>query len=279
MPLPEYITNLLEKIALAEGFTNYRFETEAGSKHGENFLGEITAIQLIGDRVKCGEVSIETLNLMCKTAAENRYQRDAFRLIRAFEREVFFYTRVLPLFVDFQKEKGLTADESFLAFPKVLATLFDEENGRYALIMEDLRSKGFDMWPRQSPVTLEHEELIMKQMGRFHAISLALKDQRPEVFAEFEAMDDMFLEIVLNGHGKYMFDHTLGLAIEAAENEGNRQAVKKLQQNFVDTFKSFFTKESIGQWGVINHGDGWINNFLFQYDIKDNVSSNVRESL
>lgn len=270
MDLPQYITDLLDGIALKEGFSNYKFETEPGSKHGENFLGQVTAIKLTGDREKCGEIFTETLHLMCKTTATNKHQINAFRLMHAFEREVFIYSRVLPLFAEFQREKGLSADESFLSYPKVYATLVDKANERCALIMEDLRPKHFVMWPRQEPVTLEHEKLIMTLMGRFHGISFALKDQRPEIFVEFEALDDIFLEMMTNGHANNMFGHSIERAIEVSENENHRNVLKKLQQNYYELYKSFFSKETIGKWGIVNHGDCWINNVLFQYG--DNVS-------
>lgn len=276
MHLPEFITDLLAGIAHKEGLTNYRFETESGSNHGENFLGEITAIKLIGDRVKNGAVLTETINLMCKTAAENEQQRQAFKLVRAFEREVLMYTRVLPVFADFQKEKGLTADESFVAYPKVYATLVDNANGKYAIIMEDLRARNFVVWPRQKPVTLEHEKLIMKQLGRYHAISFALKDQRPEIFAEFEDFDDIIVEMMETGQADNACRHSIEAAMEVSQHESHRDVLRRLLNSYHDDYKTFFKKESIGKWGVLSHGDCWINNFLFQYE--DNVIAAIFRS-
>lgn len=264
MQLPEYITNLLDGIAVKEGFSNYRFETESGSEHGENFLGQMTAIKLIGDRVKCGE----TLNLMCKIAPQNKQQRDAFSVLRAFEREVFLYTRVLPMFVEFQREKGLVADESFLSFPKVYATVADKKNDRYALIMEDLRANNFAMLHGRDSVTLEHEKLIMMQLGRFHGISYALKDQRPEIYAEFKAIDDVVIHMMENGQASIMFRHSIERAIEFSENENHRKVLENLLENYSEIYKSSFSKKFTEKWGIINHGDCWINNFLFEHDEK-----------
>lgn len=265
MQLPEYITNSLDEIAQKEGFDNCKYEIESASKHGENFIGDMTAVKLIGGRVQCGEIVTDTLNLLCKIVSQSKLRRDTFRAIPAFKREIFMYTRVLPTFVEFQREKGLAADESFLSFPKVFATIVDETNDRYALIMEDLRPKQFVMWPRHEPISLQHEILLMTQLGKFHGISYALKDQRPDIFAEFEALEDIYADMIANGHAKNLLGYCIERAIDVLADDGHKNALEKLKRNYFDIYKSFFTKESIGKYGVINHGDAWTNNFLFQY--------------
>lgn len=74
---------------------------------------------------------------------------------------------MLPTFAKFQKEKGLTAEDSFLSFPKVYAWTADEINGIYALMLEDVRAQIFEMWPRHDPITLRHEEIVLERLGRF----------------------------------------------------------------------------------------------------------------
>lgn len=265
MQLPQYVINLIDGIAQKEGFTNFKYKVGPGTKHGDNFIAVLTAIVLTGDRVEAGETITDTLNLLCKTVPESEERRQTFRSIPAFEREILMYTRVLPLFVELQRNKGLTADESFLSFPKVYGTIFDKANDKYALIMEDLRPKQFVMWPRQDPIPLAHEKLLLQQLGRYHGISYALKDQRPEVFADFKVLDDVVIDFIENGYARHVIDDCLERAVKVLKNDYQKKVVDKFQNNYFDLYKSFFTEESIGQFGVINHGDCWVNNFLFQY--------------
>lgn len=265
MQLPQYVISLLDEVAQKEGFTNYNYKIAPGTKHGDNFIAVLTAIVLTGDRVKAGETITETLNLVCKTVPESKERRQTFRSIPAFEREIVMYTRVLPLFVELQRDKGLTADESFLSFPKVYGTRVDRANDHYALIMEDLRPKQFYMWPRQDPISLAHEKLLLQQLGRFHGVAYALKDQRPEVFAEFKALDDIVIDLIENGYARPVIDDCLERAVKVLKNDDHKKVVDKFQNSYFDVYKSFFTKESIGKFGIINHGDCWVNNFLFQY--------------
>lgn len=270
MHLPQYIVNLLDTIAQHEGFTNHKYEVEPGTKHGDNFIAVLTAIKLSGDRVQCGKIISDTLHLLCKTVPQSKERRETFRSIKAFEREIFTYTRILPLFTEFQREKGLSVDECFLSFPKVYASIVDSVNDKYALIMEDLRPKQFVMWPRQQPITLAHEKLLLKQLGRFHGISYALKDQKPEVFAEFKALNDVVFDMIENGYARLVIDDCLERAVKVLKNDEHKKVVDKFQYNYYDVYKSFFAKEANEKFGVLNHGDCWVNNFLFQYEEKVN---------
>lgn len=270
MSLPEYIVNLLNEIATKEGFTDYEYEVESGSNHGDNFIAVLTAIKLIGSRPQCDQVVTEKLHLLCKSVPQSAERRKTFRSIPAFKREVFMYTRVLLLFVDFQRDKGLSADESFSSFPKVFASIFDEDNDQFALIMEDLRARSFVMWPRHEPIRWDHEQMLLKQMARFHGISFALKDQWPEVFAEFEALDDVVTDFIENGYAGPVIDACLERAVKVLRNVEHKRVVDKFQHNYLETYKSFFDVKRYAKFGIIGHGDCWVNNFLYQYD--DEVS-------
>lgn len=265
MKLPLVIEKMLDEIAQNEGFSNYKFELESGSKRGDNYQGMMVSVKLIGDRLKDDVVVNETLNLICKLAPESKQRRDVLNTVKAFEREIYMYTHVLPTFVKFQKEKGLSPAKSFLSVPKMYAWTADKVNETYALIMEDLRSKEFVMWPRQTPITFDHEELLFKQLGRFHGVSFALKDQRPDVFAEFKALDDLFSDWMETGLLGKIINEAIEMAINVLEKDEHRNVVKQLRDNYLDTWKSFFTKNAIEKFGVMGHGDSWINNFLFQY--------------
>lgn len=60
-----------------------------------------------------------------------------------FNREIFVYSEILPAFVGFQKEKGLSEADSFLSFLKVYACGANKNDSIYLLIMEELRSKNY----------------------------------------------------------------------------------------------------------------------------------------
>lgn len=50
------------------------------------------------------------------------------------------------------------------------------------LFLEDLQLRGFVMWDRIKQLDFAHMSLSFRALGRFHALSFALRDQRPEDF-------------------------------------------------------------------------------------------------
>ena len=50
------------------------------------------------------------------------------------------------------------------------------------IALEDLRPDGYAAASRQDGLDLNHSLILMKALGRFHALSLALKHQEPDVF-------------------------------------------------------------------------------------------------
>lgn len=193
--LPEYVSNCVHKVAKNEGFTDYKIETKAGSAHGDNFLGIMTAITLKGTRGKNGQSKSEELHLLCKAPPKNVIRQKNFSSSLVFSREIYIYSKLLPALVRFQQEKNLNAADSFLSFPKVYACEVDEKKQSYILIMEDLRPKNFEMWPKDQTIDVEHELIVMKELGKYHGVSFAMKDQRPHEFDQFKTLSDIFVNI------------------------------------------------------------------------------------
>lgn len=75
---------------------------------------------------------------------------------------------------EFQKSKGLTENsEYFYEFPKCFKTITTEFEE--AIVLEDLKQDGYFMFDRFQELTYDRVELVMKVLGKFHAISMAIK--------------------------------------------------------------------------------------------------------
>lgn len=269
--LPEHITNRLHKIAKSEGFSDYKIETKAGSNHGDNFLGVMTSVTLTGTRGLNGKSRAEELHLIIKLPPSNETRQKNFKTDLVFDREVYMYSKVLPAFVRFQQEKGLSEADSFLSFPKVYSCEEDFENNTYILIMEDLRPKNYQMWPKEKTVPLNHELLVMKELGKLHGISFAMKDQRPNEFDEFKGIKDTLSELVLHGKMRSFMNKSIERAANVLKNPEHKKLMLNFRKTYVETIDDFLAGPLSKEYGVINHGDCWNNNFLYQYS-DDNVS-------
>lgn len=267
--LTDYITNILIKIAKSEGFTDYQIKTKAGSNHGDNFLGIMTAVTLTGTKGHNGVSKHEELHLICKAPPANESRKKNFNSDLVFSREIYMYSKVLPAFLRFQQEKGLSEADSFVSFPKVYACEVDKENLSYILVMEDLRPRNFEMVPKDKVIPLDHELLVLREMGKLHAISFAMKDQRPKEFEQFKQLSDTFTALAIDGKLRSFMNRTVARAANVLKNPEHKRFMEDFQHTYADKMTEFLTGESSKEFAIVGHGDSWSNNFLFQHDEKD----------
>lgn len=263
--LPEYIVKLIDDVAKNEHFIEYSTEFNNASKRGENFTGELAFFKINGMRNIDGNPAFDSKHLVLKMAPSNRNRREVFQAITGFKCEVAMYTKVLPAFMAFQEEKNLKAEDKFISFPKVYATIFDEENDQFGIIMEDLRVKNYKMYPRLQCTTYEHAKLVMTNLAKYHAISFALKDQKLSLYQEIVQNDTLSSRYMKDDLG-YEIINVLDRSIENLESEKHKDLVKDLKSTYLEWVKKFSNEEFVGESGVLLHGDCWSNNVLFQYN-------------
>ncbi|XP_031631012.1 uncharacterized protein LOC116345636 isoform X2 [Contarinia nasturtii] len=181
-----------------------------------------------------------------------------------FRREIYVYKNVLPAFIAFQREKGLSAVDSFVSFPKVFESEMSEENETCFLIMEDLRPKNFEMWPKEQTIAIDHELLVMRELGKLHAVSFAMKDQCPDKFDEFKCLRDQHYENALENDVGEFVRKTIGTTTEILEQPKHKEFMQNFRNAYLDMVRDYLLGESSEEFAVINHQDCWITNFLFQ---------------
>lgn len=267
--LSDHITKLLHQIAKTEGYSDYKFETKAGSNHGDNFLGVMISVVIDGTTGQNGKSKSEKLHLICKVPPSNENRKKNFRTDLVFDREIYAYTKLLPAFMRFQEEKGLSVADSFVSFPKVYACDVNTETGTYILIMEDLRARNFEMWPKDKVIPLDHELFVMRELAKFHAISFAMKDQRPDEFQVFTKLKDAFGELAFHGKLRSFMDRTIERAIAVLKNPMHKKMMEKFRNTYVESCENIMSGPASSEFAIIGHGDCWNNNFLFQHDDND----------
>lgn len=263
--LPEFLIVLLKKIADEEGFTDYTFDVSAGSNHGDGFLALIKRVIINGTR----NGKTEKLPLICKLMPTSKARRDQFNSDAVFIREAFMYGEVLPTFAAFQKEKGLSLEDGFCEYPKCYGTMDDKETDRFVIVMEDLKARGYELFDKFRPADFNHVKLFVESLGKFHAVSFALKDQRPEIFAKFKHLKDIFLQQVEDQPDAMgqMFTFFMDKSIAAfkPEEEAEIKALTKLKGSIAEELRRTGSGENSEPFSVVNHGDCWNNNMMYVY--------------
>lgn len=266
--LPEFVMALISDIAKSEGFTDYKTEYAPGSNHGDNFLGVLTTVTLSGSRNNNinDTVGEEKLHLLVKLAPSNATRRNEFHSLEVFQRETLMYNKILPLFDDFQREKGLSEKERFTAYPKCYVAVADDEKDELVVIMEDLRPNGFSMWPKQEIVTIDHSYRVVEQLAKYHAVSYALKQQRPEVVEELQTCNDIMNDFFKSGAMATSFRVTIEKIIDSLEDKRHIAIMEELKENLEEIFYDCHGQGVNEPFAVLTHGDPHNNNILYRYE-------------
>lgn len=262
--LPEFTKKFLHRIAKSKQFSDYKIETQTGSNHGDNFIGNLIAVEISGGNQNDKSPN-DHLSLMCKIEPCHEGRNELFDTNLMFEREIYMYSKVLPEFDRFQQERGLDKVDSFRSFPEVYVCELDDESKKYVLIMEDMRAKRYVMWPKQDIISIDHVLLVMQELGKFHAISFAMKDQRPNEFKDFSGISDPFVQMELLPW-KLWFVEALEMARDVLINPVHQKIMQNLMDNVEAFYKLLFLNGPLNnEFAVVGHGDFWNNNYLFKY--------------
>lgn len=269
--LEQWTVDLLGRIAGELGFSDFRLHYSSGSNVGDNFMGVMLRVRIEGKRNGSG-ADDQSHTLMLKMPPNSAARRKQFNSAVLFERETMMYRDTLPMFVQFQLDKGLTPDgaHGFFTFPKCHAFVCDAERDRYAIVMEDLKEQGYRMFNKYDIIDLAHVRLVMEELGKFHGVSFALRDQRPELFEPLTELEDVFLKHVIRDNLEMMqgfIDMAFTRAINTLDEDevGLRAKVNKLRNGFLEQMDSCVQQGAGGQFSVINHGDCWNNNMMYLY--------------
>ncbi|RZC41104.1 EcKinase, DUF1679, and/or APH domain containing protein, partial [Asbolus verrucosus] len=186
----------------------------------------------------------------------------------AFINEIYIYKTILPIFTQFQRDKGI--EDPFNSVPKCYGSHTTED--MEIIVFENLKKNGYVLWNKRKPLTRKHINMVVKEYGKFHAISVAMRDQQPEKFEKLaKRLHDTFKKFVEKGNMETLFGTAIQDVYDALQNDLDDIILSKWknfrqQINFV--FKELM--QNVNGLTVVTHGDCWNNNFMFYSDV-DNI--------
>ncbi len=268
--IPKYLEDELNKIAKNDQFFEYTIHVHEGSKHGDGFMATMLGVTIAGQQYHNGVKINYELPLICKLLPDSIVRRETFSSVFIFEREVYFYKTVLPIFRNFLEEKNI-ADEEFSVYPKCFVALSEPTLDRYVIVMENLKTLGYDLWPKTEPIDFDAAAKVLTELGKFHALSFAIYDQRRDIYDKIfritEPFDEMFKG---NGAPEVMVSGAIQQTIDVLDDKVEIEVMQKVKDNYRTWLKENLSSDAAGRFSVLNHGDLWNNNMMYKLD------SNVR---
>ncbi|KFB53865.1 AGAP010766-PA-like protein [Anopheles sinensis] len=249
---------------------------------GDNYMSDVyrIVVRFTGD---CDTIdrSIEvapdgtskTVSLVVKSLPNTGKRGTIIEDLQTYEKEVAMFRDVVP------KLSQLVGGTFFAARCYHATNVPDR-----VIVFEDLKALGYVNSNRQAGFDFHQCALVMEKIGRFHAASMRLAEQEPDLMrkqfhfnmfnpAGGQANDDIHavfekgLETLIGVVRKNWdgFDPSIVAKLEQLVPVYVERLRKCLEQDV----------ESDGGFRVLNHGDLWSNNIMIRYD--PNEPSTVRD--
>ncbi|XP_044728469.1 uncharacterized protein LOC123292033 [Chrysoperla carnea] len=260
----------IHEIIDEEQFQEYQIQIDNGSKNGDNYLGYIYRVYVLGtDKNR----NTKELNLILKCSPRMGVLPTITPVNEIFQREILMYNEFLPLLFKIQDQwhfgNGFNQTAKLYKASAV-------KNDEY-LVMENVKLNGYQLQNRQLPLDYRHCKIFLKQLAYYHGLTLILKHDNEQLFK-------YYANLVTDKHIMKVSDFDMikeqnVMMVEKALKTLDPQSVaykryKEYAEISFDRITEFSKTDINDEISVITHGDCWINNMLFQYD-KNGSPSNV----
>lgn len=247
--LPDFVSELLDKIAHENGFNQFSIGIDCDSLFAVGFTSSIFSIKIVENGV-----GSKRLELVCKVAPSDEEQRKEFSSHVFFRQEAFFYQHCMPTLAKFQEEKHLPTSDQFRSYPKCYGAIIDDEKQRYAIVLEDLRTSNFKMWDKRKTAPIENARINMRELGKFHGLSMAMKDQKPIEFNAIKRWEHGHIEFVKSKSVACMCANNYDKAIASLQNDDHKDIVRHFKSDVLESFSNCLGENAVGRFDVLCHG-------------------------
>lgn len=173
------------------------------------------------------------------------------------KKEMEIFQKIFPEFGKILK----SINENTNVFPKAIAV----DRVRDVLLLEDLAVKRFVMADRKVGLDENHMRLSLHKLARFHAASMVLLEENPELLENFNV--GMF-STNTSAFNEFFLSHMDALTAEVSTWDDYKSYGEKLElmkgKLMEKSFRAF--DNDPGDFQVLVHGDLWVNNIMFKYD-------------
>ncbi|XP_017123786.1 uncharacterized protein LOC108143769 [Drosophila elegans] len=258
--IPDWVREELFEDVLKSNMVGYSkvrsFKAESGSSAGENYASIMVRVNI---EVELLDGTNKQVSYMVKLPHQNDVHKELMEHINIFEIERTMYRVVVPEMEALYKAAGVEVTFG--------AKNYELRNGKSEYIaLEDLCSKGFKNVNRLEGLDQAHTERVLRKMAQWHAataVRVATKGQYPEGVLKtfFKEENRAKINETMNGMGEIFLKC-------CATYEGNEAYIDKLKALKPVILDEMFKMGKVDstEFNVLNHGDSWSNNFMFQYD-------------
>jgi thiamine kinase-like enzyme len=241
-------------------------DVKAAVSKGDNYLSTLYRIM-----VECNESNggngINKYFLILKTLPKGELLQKVVSESRSFEKELQMYGSTLPAMYCAMKAKLHSLSAKYM--PTKMKNI---------IVLEDLQHLGYKMANRNTGLDLEHCEMTVRALARFHAASVALHKSDPacmDMYSEGIFRDTQEGRKRMDTHISYNMKSLASQIEKWPGYEHYANKIRKIIPTAVDQMIKL-TKPKKDSLNVLNHGYCWVNNIMFHYCPKSGKVDDIR---
>lgn len=256
--IPHDIEETARKVAEEQSILKPTFQIHENVED-KGALGNIYYVSLIDS------TNNRVIKLIIKKAPQDSHISSEI-VKKTYKNENYFYTELWPTFKSLQE--SFLNGHFFDAIPKYYLTITSGEEP-HQIVLEDLNCKNFHIIKRNCFFDRAHLELVLKEYGKFHALSLVLKQKFPESFLE---LSQKFTNVFSEMENVSLFTDSLKLIFKQCydifRNDTDEILLAKLKEYVKNGVEIYFKSvKYVGDNTVLLHGDCWSSNIMFKYNV------------
>ncbi|XP_069696145.1 uncharacterized protein [Periplaneta americana] len=251
------------------------FKTWPLTQPGENY----------GSTILAAEINVQqkdkksTLHLVIKEVPPSEFLRFSFDTDVTFNKEAKAYQLVSVEYERLQKEKGVLRSKFVNVFPKFYGARTNKTgdtclkaDNTAVILLENLKLSGYHTGDRLKGLNLQHMELGVVQLARFHALSVALKLLKPKVFQEtvLKACDRFSLGGITNDELRETW--ILSTVKDIGDISECLPYIEKIESALRENIMIManpLPPVPREPFAAFIHNDFWVNNMMFKYRDSD----------
>lgn len=134
--------------------------------------------------------------------------------------------------------------------------------------MEDLTVENFSVKNKFIPSDFNHTRKLFIELAKFHAMSFVLKTKNPKVFENFKKLKCSMFTLMTTESMKHLAPRNVKVVSELFQKGEIQEKLLSYKDSLWQQIESIEIAE---QFGVICHGDAWINNVMYNYNDNDAI--------
>ncbi|XP_065354513.1 uncharacterized protein LOC135948984 [Calliphora vicina] len=257
--VPKWIEAKLFENILLENVENYKniieFNVKPAMPAGENYATYMLKVEIV---VELQDSSKKSLSFMLKVSHDNEQLGEIVKGHDIFEIEKNMYDEIVPAFEKLYADVGVEVIFG--------AKSYNFPSKMQYILLENLCTRGFKNANRLEGLDMEHTKCVLKKLAQWHAASAVLVAgkgpcEKQITHINFQEEGDGVMKAMFMSMGKVFFN--------CAKNYSNYSEYADDLNSAKTTMINEFFKLSTpnpNEFNVLNHGDCWCNNVMFQYD-------------